>query len=86
MLERRTVIHMRLSAFVPAVVLIALTAVPEIDAQQNGVERLPTNVLDVRPPSARVRGATGEMTIQSRPCRTLLSRETRRRIVALVHE
>ena len=72
---------MRLSALVPAVVLIALTAVPETDAQQTGVERLPTKVLDVRPPSARVRGVTGEMTIQSRPCRTPPSRETRRRIV-----
>ena len=72
---------MRLSALVPAVVLIALTAVPETDAQQTGVERLPANVLDVRPPSARVRGVPGEMAIQSRPCRTLPSRETRRRIV-----
>jgi hypothetical protein len=72
---------MRLSALVPAVVLIALTAVPETDAQQTGVERLPANVLDVRPPSARVRGMPGAMAIQSRPCRTLPSRETRRRIV-----
>jgi hypothetical protein len=61
-------------------VLIALIAVLETGAQQTGVERLPANVLDVRPPSARVRGVTGEMTVQSRPCRTP-SREIRRRIV-----
>ncbi len=63
-LEPRTVIHMRLSTLVPTVILIVLTVVHETVAQQAGVERLPANVLDVRPPSARVHGATGEMTIR----------------------
>ena len=80
-LEPRTVIHMRLSTLVPTVILIVLTVVHEPVAQQAAVERLPANVLDVRPPSARVHGATGEMTIQPRPCRTLPSPEIRRRIV-----
>jgi hypothetical protein len=63
------------------VILIVLTVVHEAGAQQTAVERLPANVLDVRPPSARVHGATGEMTVQSQPCRTLPSREIRRRVV-----
>src|SRR5688572_20836864 len=64
-----------------AVALIALMAVPEIDAQQAGAERLPRTVLDVVPPSDRVRGVPGEMTIRPAPCRVLPSRDTRRRIV-----
>jgi hypothetical protein len=75
---------MRIALFMLPVVLIALTAVSAIDAQQIGLERLPRSVFDVEPPSARVRGVPGEMAIQPGPCRVLPSRETRRRIVDVV--
>ena len=44
-------------------------------------DRLSSEVLDVAPPSARVSGAPGEMTIRQRACRSVPAREVRRRIV-----
>ncbi len=44
-------------------------------------DRLSSDVLDVMPPSARVSGAPGEMTVRQDSCRTFPAREVRRRIV-----
>jgi hypothetical protein len=46
-----------------------------------GVNRLPAAVLDVVPPSARVRGEPGAMAVQARPCRSFPIRDIRRRLV-----
>jgi len=54
-----------------------------LTAQQGTIDRLPTDVLDVRPPSARVEGAPGAMTIRATPCRTTPTSEVRRRIVEI---
>jgi hypothetical protein len=62
-------------------ILTATAAVPESLAQQTALERLPARVLDVVPPSARVRGTPGQMALQARPCRVLPTENTRRRIV-----
>ena len=70
----------RRAALFFGLVSIALAAATAT-ARQQGMERLPADVLDVVPPSARVRGAPGEMTVQPRPCRTLPTADTRRRIV-----
>ena len=42
---------------------------------------LAADALDIVPPSTRVRGIPGAMTLQPRDCRTLPTAETRRRIV-----
>jgi hypothetical protein len=44
---------------------------------------LAADVLDVLPPSARVRGVPGSMSIQPRECRTLPAAEVRARIVSV---
>jgi hypothetical protein len=66
-----------------SIVVAAAAAVASatLGAQQAGMDRLPSGVLDVRPPSARVRGDAGEMAIRTEPCRTLPTAETRRRVV-----
>jgi hypothetical protein len=56
-------------------------AIPTLDAQRAGVDRLPSEILNVAPPSARVRGTPGGMTVQSTPCRTASLEGARRRIV-----
>ncbi len=53
-------------------------------AQQASVERLPPAVLDVAPPSGRVSGTPGSMTIRRAPCRNLPLEDVRRRIVDIV--
>lgn len=50
-------------------------------AQQSSFDRLPPDVLDVVPPSERVTGAPGDMTIQPTTCRSVPMAEVRRRIV-----
>jgi hypothetical protein len=50
-------------------------------AGQAPLDRLPRATLDVLPPSARVDGAPGRMTIRATPCRSLPSADVRRRIV-----
>ena len=52
-------------------------------AQQTSFDRLPRDVFDVVPPSERVSGAPGEMTIGQTTCRTLPMAQIRRRIVEL---
>lgn len=64
-----------------AVALVALAAAPRISAQQPGVARLSANVLDVVPPSARVRGVPGVMVVANRACRIMPTADTRRRVV-----
>jgi hypothetical protein len=44
-------------------------------------DRLPAHVLDVRPPSARVRGEPGAMSILQAPCRAVPSSNLRQRII-----
>jgi hypothetical protein len=50
-------------------------------AQQTSPRRLPREQLDVLPPSARISGAPGTMTIRDTSCRTLPDAQVRRRIV-----
>jgi hypothetical protein len=77
-------IGVRLSTFVLplGVALIAFAVAPVPSAAQHAaVERVPAEVLDVAPPSTRVPGLPGAMTVQPRACRTLPTADTRRRIV-----
>jgi hypothetical protein len=69
--------HVRLLAV--ALGLWCAAAAPA--AQQTPLDRLPTAILDVTPPGARVRGRPGEMAVQARPCRAEPSAGLRRRIV-----
>ena len=50
-------------------------------AQQPSFDRLPADVLDVVPPSDRVSGAPGGMTVHRTGCRTVPITDVRRRIV-----
>ena len=50
-------------------------------AQEASFDRLPAVRLDVTPPSGRVSGAPGRMTIRREPCRTAPLADVRRRIV-----
>ena len=50
-------------------------------AQSAALDRLPPDLFDVVPPSARVLGTPGDMTIQPAPCRTLPMADVRQRIV-----
>ena len=52
-------------------------------AQQAVFDRLSPDLFDVMPPSERVRGVPGTMTIQHTSCRSLPIEEVRRRIVDL---
>jgi hypothetical protein len=58
--------------------LIAASEAPAADVRYG---RLPSQKLEVTPPSDRVRGAAGQMTLRQVACRTLPAAETRRRIV-----
>ena len=62
-----------------AVAILALTA--NGLAQPQPFERLPPERFDATPPSARVDGPPGQMSVQSSACRNLPTGETRRRIV-----
>ncbi len=52
-------------------------------AQQTPFDRLPATLLDAAPPSARVSGAPGRMTVRRMPCPNLPLADVRRRIVDL---
>jgi hypothetical protein len=52
-------------------------------AQQRGFDRLPPDLLDARPPSARVAGAPGQLSVRQRDCRAFPAADIRRRIVEL---
>lgn len=77
------VMPMRILTVLLLAALSALAAMVPAAAQQpgGGVDRLPASVLDVNPPSARVRGGPGEMRAQAQPCRTLPLADVRRRLV-----
>ena len=60
---------------------IALAAASVSHAALASFNRLSPVVLDVVPPSARVSGAPGEMTVWQESCRTFPAGEVRRRIV-----
>lgn len=62
---------------------VVLAAASAGYAQPAAFDRLPPDVLDVRPPSARVEGLPGLMTIVPGPCPTVPSDQVRRRIVDL---
>ena len=64
-------------------VAVCVGAVSVGFAQHTPFERLPAALLDVAPPSARVSGAPGDMTIRRVPCPNLPTAEVRRRIVDL---
>ena len=68
----------------PLALAAGLAAVTVGFAQQAPVERLPPAVLDVTPPSGRVSGTPGSMTIRRAPCRNLPLEDVRRRIVDIV--
>ena len=59
------------------ILILALTAAVAAAsvgfAQQPAFERLPADQLDVVPPSARVAGALGSLTIRETSCRALSS-------------
>lgn len=52
-------------------------------AQPTPLERLPADVLDAMPPSARVSGAPGRITVEHSACRSVPRDQLRRRIVDL---
>jgi hypothetical protein len=64
-----------------AVALLTSAYGASVFAQQSPMDRLPADVLDVVPPSARVQGTPGTMRVQPRACRALATADTRRRIV-----
>ena len=75
-------VRAKASAF--ALALAACVGVVSVGfAQQTPFERLPPDGLDAAPPSARVRGAPGNMTIHRMPCSNLPLADVRRRIVDL---
>ena len=62
-------------------VLTAALATVSVGHTQQAFERLPTDQLDVVPPSARVAGTLGSLKIRETSCRSLTSDRLRRRIV-----
>ena len=64
-----------------AVAVVCCGAGIGVLAQQPPLDRLPISTFDVTPPSTLVRGLPGSMSVDPRPCRTLSTAETRRRIV-----
>jgi hypothetical protein len=61
-------------------VLACLLPVPAF-AQPVALDRLPADLLDVAPPTARISGTPGTMTVRQRACRTFPVADVRRRIV-----
>lgn len=65
------------------IVVLAVAFAATLGAQQAAFDRLPPDVLDAMPPSARVTGEPGAMKIRRTSCRTASMDEVRRRIVDL---
>ena len=63
--------------------ILAVAGVPGAFGQRASFQRLSPEILDVVPPSVRVSGVPGQMTIRQSPCRTLATADTRRRIVSV---
>ena len=66
-----------------ALAVVCLSVASAGFAQQTPFDRLPAALLDAVPPSGRVRGAPGRMTIHRLPCPNLPLADVRRRIVDL---
>jgi hypothetical protein len=66
---------------IPLLTILGVSAA--LSAQQPAFNRLPLEVLDVTPPSARVAGPPGSMTIRDTRCRSVPAAEVRQRIVNL---
>ena len=73
--------EMRLSTLLLLLLVSGVTAVSGAQAQRAPAERLPREMLDVAPPSSRVRGAPGEMAQQPLACAVRPASQARRRIV-----
>ncbi len=67
----------------PLTLVLAIAFAATVGAQQAALDRLSPDVLDAVPPSARVTGEPGAMTIRRTSCRTAPMNEIRRRIVDL---
>ncbi len=65
-----------------AAALLAMAA--SADAQSTPLHRLPLELLAVAPPTERVRGEPGELTLLTRACATARAADVRRRIVDIV--
>jgi hypothetical protein len=61
--------------------LLAVSMAAAMPAAQAPADRLPREILDVRPPSSRVRGEPGRMTISAAPCPSVPAARIRQRIV-----
>jgi hypothetical protein len=61
----------------------ALAAAAGLQGRQVAFERLPLEILDVQPPSSRVSGLPGELTVRTTSCRTFPSAEIRQRVVSV---
>jgi hypothetical protein len=61
--------------------LAVLACLSNANAQQAAAPRLSRDILDVMPPSDRVRGAADHMTMRPLACRSIPASRTRRRIV-----
>ncbi len=76
----------RVPAMVKTLVLAMAAGVGAVSAafaQQAPLDRLPSALLEATPPSGRVSGDPGRMTIRRMPCRNLPLANARRRIVDL---
>jgi hypothetical protein len=62
----------------------ALTAISAAAAQPTPLHRLPLELLAVAPPTDRVRGEPGGLTLLTRSCTTVPTADVRRRIVDIV--
>jgi hypothetical protein len=71
---------MKTMVLLTAAAMAAFAPSPAL-AQQTYLQRLSPEVFDVVPPSARVRGNPGQMSVQRGECRSLPTADTRRRIV-----
>jgi hypothetical protein len=72
------VLRVRLVPWVGVLLFLTPAAAP---AQPLPFDRLTTDLLDVTPPTARVAGAPGSMTLRPRACRSAPTSDVRRRIV-----
>jgi hypothetical protein len=68
---------------VPLAALVVAALATDGYAQPATFDRLPRNVFDVTPPSARVEGAPGLVKIRQTSCRSVPGAQVRRRIVEL---
>ncbi len=73
-------------SFFPIFLLLVSCISVSLAQEPVSAERLPREVLDVLPPSARVIGVPGEMRISDRSCRNLPASLVRQRIVDIARQ